>query len=163
MTASFSGAHPFRPQCLLDAFGNPDDDLLTDVIRLIEGVDRGECPRCRGPLPQAPGLPAGSRLTRCRCIPVCGPCGDHEGIPASWRANYIGAEVDDLGWLIDPAEREEERAAFYAAHPPQPAILGPAGVLVTEDGAGPIAGRPRPGGWAEFGFDDTADVAERMR
>ena len=99
-----------------------------------------------------PRGPAGGRRLTARADALDRAVADHAtavktGIPASWRADYIGAEADDLGWLIDPAEREEERAAFYAAYPSAAAILGPGGMLVTEDGAGPIAGRPRPGGW----------------
>lgn len=162
-TTAFSGAHPFRPQCLLDAFGNPDGDLLDYVLPLVEGVDRGQCPRCREPLPEPPVWPAGSRITRCRCVPICGPCGDHEVIPDAWRADRLGIDVEDVGWLVEPEERDQERAAFYEQHRPRIGTLAADGVLVTEDGVGPVQHRPHPGGWAEFGYDDSADVAERGR
>ena len=42
--------------------------------------------------PDATIYPAGSRVTECRCIPICAVCGDHEG---------IGVTVPPSVWPVD--------------------------------------------------------------
>jgi hypothetical protein len=82
---SFSGAHPFRPLCLAELLDDPDQ--VYDITAMI---DLGHCPRCEERmLPQRPNYPAGSRVTRCRCIPICSACGSHEAFvairhPSEW-------------------------------------------------------------------------------
>lgn len=69
---SFSGAHPFRPSCLADL-----GMVMDEVAEITLAVDAGDCPRCGASLPEN-CLAAGSRMTRCRCVPVCGECGTDE-------------------------------------------------------------------------------------
>jgi hypothetical protein len=82
MVRSFSGTHRFRPQCLLCVWGADfatTGQSVSTVEELVRRIDSGRCPRCAGPL-ASPLPPAGSRSTRCRCIPVCTPCGTHEAL-----------------------------------------------------------------------------------
>ena len=71
---SFSGTHSWHPTVLLDTdaheAGTADD--------IIDNIAAGRCPRCEGPLPDPPEFPAGSRITQCRSIPICGRCGSDE-------------------------------------------------------------------------------------
>jgi hypothetical protein len=70
---------------LIDAIAAADDfptnpDVIKDhAARLVALIDAGTCPRCEIPLPKADELPAGSRVTDCRCIPICRLCGSEEG------------------------------------------------------------------------------------
>jgi hypothetical protein len=172
---SFSGAHPFRPQCLREKllaewpdyyreeYGVTEAALsyrdsaqaLADVddqaVAIIGLIGEGLCPRCgEGDLQ----YPAGSRVTSCRCIPICAACSDHESIPSAgvlpaiswpWPAPHIQAQFAE--WLGEGV----------------PGILDlPSETLVTEDGAARVVGRPHPGGWLESGYDDAADQAERF-
>lgn len=152
---SFSGAHPFRPQCLaallddeyLDAFYGTDAD--EHLAHLVTEVDSGRCPRCGRDLPTGATRPSGSRVTRCRCIPVCGPCGEHE------IADLVGPN----DWpAVSPSEVDEWRAEMLANA--KPGIVTES-TVITEEGASEIRPRPHPGGWAEFGYDDSRDQAER--
>jgi hypothetical protein len=54
--------------------GFPGDEVDA-VVEIVRRIDSGRCPRCERPLS---GYPAGSRATRCRCIPVCSACGEQE-------------------------------------------------------------------------------------
>lgn len=106
---TFSGAHPFRLQCIRSALYELVDGVIYDEIdadsfatRMLDLVDEGRCPRCLGDLPNDPVLPAGSRVTRCRCIPVCVVCGDHEP---------FGGSLDE--WpVVQEATSDEELAAW---------------------------------------------------
>lgn len=154
MTTAFSGAHPFRPQCLTDLL---DADYLEDeyettptehLARLVTAIDAGRCPRCGRTL-AANQMPAGSRVTRCRCVPVCGPCGEHE----------VPHLIDPNDWpAVDPSEVDDDRAELIASA--DAGIISGA-TLVTEDGASELRSRPHPGGWSEFGYDESADQQER--
>src|SRR6516165_3331712 len=70
---TFSGTHPWSPSVLMDTDA---DEYTAECI--VENIEAGRCPRCEGPLPTMPEYPAGSRITRCRSIPICGPCGSDE-------------------------------------------------------------------------------------
>jgi len=48
------------------------------VVMVTKTIDDERCPRCLDPLPEPPIMPAGSRVTECRCIPICSACGTHE-------------------------------------------------------------------------------------
>lgn len=161
---SFSGTHPYRPQCLLanvdatpDVDADPDeladpDRLVAVVVAITSCIGQGKCWRCDDPLPTPPVLPAGSRATRCRCVPVCLPCGEHEAI--------LEERGDEFAWHVDRHQRDAEIAASRGQC--KSAILS-GDVIVTEDGAAPVRSRPHPGGWAEFGYDDASDRSERQR
>lgn len=153
---SFSGTHSYRPTCVSDAaklaavtdFGfDPFDAAAQDKIGahwagVVTGrLERGQCPRCRGPLPTvSEPPPAGSRITACRCIPICASCGSDEAtypLPL-WR------------W---PTSRSAvSRRRNYVSSPPQSAILHD-GTVIDETGAQEVKMREHPGGWAEFGLD----------
>jgi hypothetical protein len=48
------------------------------IDEIVGRVQPGRCPRCEGPLPDPGEAPAGSRVTRCRSIPICERCGVDE-------------------------------------------------------------------------------------
>jgi hypothetical protein len=115
---TFSGAHPFRPSCLKselerDAvyYEMTDEQVMDDLAWLVSEIERGWCPRCEGRLPDGkPEFPAGSQISRCRCIPVCGDCGRHEQLSSaidgvwytSW--NWVHDRPDVSGTLsVTPA------------------------------------------------------------
>lgn len=155
MTNSFSGAHPFRPQCLAEMPNEPlDGDRIAEIVNMI---DAGRCPRCDGPLPDGkPIRPAGSRVTSCRCIPVCGPCGDAEpfhGVhPWDWP-------LDDYDVADEATAREDRMKGATLAHFGSDSDGSP--VMIDETGVTEVKLRPHPGGWLEHGYDDTNDEAER--
>ena len=185
---TFSGAHTFRPQCVVTAAREIFDEALAAIHpsttslapewavavaeRVTKAIGEGICPRCSDPLRPNPAperwRPAGSRATRCRCIPVCETC-------ASWAEPFLGVlavtrwptDRDDGDDGDDRTRKEIEAELIEKAKARcKVAVLetGPAGtVLVTSEGATPfeVQPRPHPGGWLEFGYDDTADVRER--
>lgn len=136
MMRTVSGAHPFRPQCAASAASAEAAEEIT------RNVDRGRCPRCLGPLPQAPITPAGSRVTDCRCVPVCETCGAHEA-----RAG-----------LTPPDRWPMTGVATHLAALPGTARLA----TVTPEQAGRLIDTAPPtGGAAVHGYDDSADETER--
>jgi len=182
---TFSGAHPYRPQCVVTAAREVfekvfEKDLHVAIpdlsVRLAEvittDIGNGRCPRCHDPLypdvkPEG-WKPAGSRALPCRCLPVCETC-------ASWIEPIIGTnpvtawptdtDLDDDGEETRK-EHEQQRVRKLKAQS-ETALLqaGPGGlVLVTTEGVAPIDVqlRPTPGGWLEFGYDDSADEQERQ-
>jgi hypothetical protein len=167
---SFSGTHPFRPAHLLEQtregfqvatvkmravladYDAPcDDEVVTHVARLVELIDGGYCPRCERPL----GALAGSRLTPCRCIPICSRCGRHEAFCALYTPN---------AWPLDEDEVEDELQQVESRLRPAVLELDEGEMtLLTEEGVGPPALREHPGGWAEFGHDDPAEDDDERR
>jgi len=170
MTAgSFSGCHPFRIQCLReqlltewpgyhrDEYGDDLEDYVAEreadpddqAVVITSTIDAGRCPRCDELFP-ADRLPAGSRVTACRCIPVCPACGDHEALvvmPAiswPWPAVHIREQVS--GWM----QQGKAGPAIFTGE-----------TLITDNGVTSVRKRPYPGGWAEFRYDDRADRAEQ--
>lgn len=136
---SFSGVHPWHPTLLLDTDahdeGNADD--------IIWNIEHGRCPRCEGPLPVMPEYPAGSRITKCRSIPICGPCGTDEVY------EQLGDGLSSAGaWPLPMREIEERRAWFEGAA--RPAIVS-GDCLITSDGVGPVSIPCDTGGWAQYG------------
>jgi hypothetical protein len=81
---TFSGTHEFDPTVLLDT----DADVEGNNDDIVEDIESGRCPRCQGPLPTM--FPAGSRITRCRTIPICFRCGEDEGYEAMDAMAGIG-------------------------------------------------------------------------
>ena len=103
--------HPFRPTCLrselerhLDQQGEVDRGVVVHtLVGLLHDIDHGACPRCQGPSRTLPGgIPAGSRVTACRCIPICAECEAMEAKEAS-----IGLVYSVYDWYQDRAVRED--------------------------------------------------------
>lgn len=169
---TFSGAHPYRVGCVIDAARLIFDAILgTDAPvlaarvaeRVTTDIVNGRCPRCHDPL--VPEIkpegwrPAGTRALPCRCLPVCETC-------ASWIEPIIGVSPV-TAWPTDtdipahglPSRKDfEHQLAERLRAQAQAAVLehSPSGlVLLTEDGVMPIRPRPNPGGWLEYGYDPT--------
>jgi hypothetical protein len=163
---TFSGAHPFRPACLLSAYRESSDeevDCTDEVAVLIERyIDRGLCPRC-GRRYQEREMPAGSRVTSCRCIPVCRECGRAEALEGFALAEINGPEDSALlgmigpvcEWPIDADEQTMAIAEFDLRHT--------SGAPFADVPVSDIQEREHPGGWLEHGHDDSADVEEQER
>jgi hypothetical protein len=143
MTRSFSGTHEFFPQCLAELL----DEEPEQINNIRKDIEAGCCPRCWGALPSPPVSPAGSRVTRCRCVPICGPCGEHEAMGL----------VHPGDWPLEPDDVRDELEEWYRQAETTTGIItgGPDGapVLITEQGATTPKLRPHSGGWAEFGHD----------
>jgi hypothetical protein len=186
MIETVSGCHPFRPQHLIDELADyyssecPEDPeyvreefAVPEAEGLIRAIDRGECPRCGGPLADAehPGWdPAGSRMTDCRCIPICSTCGFDE---ATWpgvryprmdgSGTYFYAQSVGSWPYQGVAERVADRRANAVTGFLSIGADGNTDTVVTPGGAGPVVWRDHPGGWLEFGYDGTDDEAEVKR
>jgi hypothetical protein len=158
---SFSGAHPFRPQCAIDRLAGLDEDETEEqVLRITNEIDSGRCPRCGGPLPRPPTFPAGSEVTACRCIPICGMCGDHETMMdvEFALAKVAGEDFPEIkdgleDWPIAGVVEDMERRIT------QP----PTNVETAKVSFNQIATPPPMSGWSKFGYDDTADRNEQER
>ncbi len=177
---TFSGAHPYRPQCVIDTartlftellpMASASDLAIQYAERITKAIDTGICPRCSDPLRPDPApewwQPAGSRATRCRCIPICETCsGWAEPVLGTFAVTAWPTDADDgddrtrkeiEAELIDRAKAECTYGVLEA---------GPDGmVLVTTEGVAPVDVqlRPNPGGWLEYGYDDTQDERERQ-
>lgn len=92
---SFSGRRPWDPIVLNDT-GAYESGTADGII------ENGRCPRCKGPLPEPPEYPAGSRITRCRSIPICGDCGSDEAHQAMDGSGYSSSG----SWPLPVAEIE---------------------------------------------------------
>lgn len=136
MITTLSGSHPYRPQCAARLAG------VAAVEQVTVHVDAGRCPRCHAPLSEAPILPAGSRVTDCRCIPLCEDCGAHEArvFLAPIEEWPVGGVAADLGAATGRS---------YVA------TVDPAEAL------GMLSRGGRTGGWLEHGHDDSADRDEQ--
>lgn len=176
---SFSGAHRFRPQCLADAL-REDYEAASDLTdgswsteRLATEIDdrleeavymltEGYCPRCMAELQTIGGISgAGSRVTQCRCIPICAACGEREGMPC-------GTAITPLAWLnlkLWALDKEADaRRSEYLRKATITVGVGAADghgrpAVITEDGVRSVKLRPHPGGWEEFGYtEDEPDL-----
>jgi len=163
---SFSGAHPYRPQCVIDACSHdfPGADYSkwrTDIaVGITRKLDGGTCPRCDSVLDLK--VTAGSRITRCRCVPICPTCGDDEGRQASFGTGVSQA----WRWPVRKGDITRRRNKWLKQVTPAVMELGgddQVPVVLSDDGVTPVRTRPFPGGWAEFGYDDTPDQGERER
>lgn len=139
-TRSFSGRHEFQPDCL----GKTDAASRGMANQIVADISSGICPRCRGPLPAPPELPAGSRVTRCRCIPICGGCGSDEAHQEADRRGLSPAGC----WPV-ATEEIGERGRRYQRQV-RPAILTDDGHLIGEDGVIGVTEwhHADTGGWA---------------
>jgi hypothetical protein len=106
-----SATHEFRPRCLkneierlLDERGHVGRGLLVHaLVALLHDIDHGHCPRCQGPLYSVDGTaPVGSRVTSCRCIPLCTDCGAAESAERS-----VGGHPSLLDWYAGRAVRHD--------------------------------------------------------
>jgi hypothetical protein len=106
---TFSGTYPFHRTVL----GDTDAYVEGNAEEIINDIDAGRCPRCRGPLPTPPEFPAGSRITKCRSIPICGACGGDEAYEAIDAAHGRGWGISPAGcWPIGKEKIEERRARY---------------------------------------------------
>lgn len=173
---TYSGAHPYRPQCVIESGrrllevllpGTAAELAVLNAERITNAIDTGICPRCSDPLrpDQAPAdwKPAGSRATICRCIPVCDTC-------ASWIEPILGASAvtawptdEDNGDEVTQKEHETALVQHFKAHSQLVTVefVTNGLVFVSDDGVTPIQMRSHPGGWLEHGYDDSADIQER--
>jgi len=147
---TFSGTHDFDPTVLNDT----DAYEAGTADGIIWSIEHGQCPRCERPLPTMPEYPAGSRITECRSIPICGPCGSDEVYEALDVAQGYGYSYGLSGascWPL-PVEEIDERRARYRQQM-RPAILTADGHLITDDGSAPVINPRNTGGWAQYGTD----------
>jgi hypothetical protein len=146
---TFSGTHDFHPTVLADI----DAHQCGNADTIIDDIQNGRCPRCGMPLPTQPEYPAGSRITKCRSIPICGPCGSDDAHQASDASRGIGSGLSPASdWRVPIEEIEERRDQWMAQS--RPAILTGEGQLIGEHGSIPITiSNPcNTGGWAQYGF-----------
>ena len=139
---TFSGTGEFDPEVFEQTAASAEGNAayLAGLIVI------GQCPRCEGPLPTAPEFPAGSRITRCRTIPICARCGADEAYEAEFDGGVSDADV----WPLSVDEIEMRIAAVEAA---STLVTGPLvdGHLLTDVGVFTVANRPNTGGWEELG------------
>ena len=104
-------AHAFRASCLrselerhVDEHGGVERGVVGHALAgLLHDIDHDACPRCQGPTRRSPGeIPAGSRVTSCRCIPICAECETRETHEAS-----IGAVYSVFDWYHDREVRDD--------------------------------------------------------
>ncbi len=159
---TFSGTHPFDPTVLVDTDA---DESQADQI--VWDIEHGRCPRCEDLLPTGREFPAGSRITRCRTIPICRSCGVDEGYEAEDTragigygyspASYWPVSVDEIIGRRIRFERDMRPAILSPGEDRENRIGSPAWrrkyQLITEDGATPVTiiNPCNTGGWAEFG------------
>jgi hypothetical protein len=104
---TFSGTHDFHPTVLADTDADDGGGSADDIIWNIE---HGICPRCEGPLPTMPEYPAGSRITKCRTIPICNRCGTDEAYEQCDAAKGIGyGGISSASCWPLPIEEIDER------------------------------------------------------
>jgi hypothetical protein len=152
---TFSGTHVWDPSVLVDT----DAGIEGNADEIVWDIEHGRCPRCEGPLLLTTNpreFPAGSRITQCRSIPICGRCGSDECYEQLDGALGVGWGLSSAGaWPIDAERIDERRARFMRQM--RPAILAGDGhliTLITEDGAVPVVNPCNTGGWAQYGFPD---------
>ena len=118
---TLSGTHPFQRLCLeeevsgwmkvvgatlADPSWAPTEEHTRVASRravapLLDLLEEGVCPRCgAAPLPEEPELPAGSKITSCRCVPICETCGGAEShtVPAPISRLPTAALPRFLAW-----------------------------------------------------------------
>lgn len=139
MIQTFSGTHPWHPTVLADT--DADEYLAEDIINNIEA---GRCPRCERPLPTMPEYPAGSRITSCRSIPICGRCGTDEVY------EQLSAGLSSAAWWPLPVDEIDARKAEFEAVSTTAILSGD--TLITVEGAAQVVNPCDTGGWAQFGI-----------
>jgi hypothetical protein len=130
---SFSDTHDWDPDVLNDT----DTDASTASM-IIDNIEHGRCPRCAGPLPQPPDIPAGSRITQCRSIPICSHCGSEEADEFMLAFRRIGRGMLAASeWPVRPKDQRDEGFEAKAARVP----LSPSAAKNPHN----------TGGWAQYG------------
>ena len=163
MTQTFSGTHPYRPQCVVrsitrDGWGFDATAVAqTHAERVTLAVDAGTCPRCGDEFADNE-IPSGSRLTSCRCIPVCAACGADEA-----NQHGLGQECSPV-WRWPVSKNWRTRRANEVARRSRVVLATLEGdSILSAEGVTKLDTTPTSGGWAQFGFDDAQDRAERER
>jgi hypothetical protein len=152
---TFSRTHAFDPTVLVDT----DADEQGNGEQIVEDIEAGRCPRCWGPLPAMPEFPAGSRITKCRSIPICGRCGVDEVFEQCDGDAGIGLGLSSAGEWPLPNEDIDERRTRHDQQM-KPAVLTADGQLIDEDGVTPVINPCNTGGWAQYGgIDEGGDDA----
>jgi len=122
-------------------------------------------------------IPSGSRLTDCRCIPVCSLCGRAEALSGLAQALIRGPEDSLLIPLISPVcdwpvRRAKQQSAVDEFDRRPVCQWREALILFNTDGGLSVASETgvaqlelgeHPGGWLEYGHDDSMDREERQR
>ena len=184
-TQSFSGSHPFRPACLVAAhmasmegeYNDPEEgreEAIEFAAARVPAIDAGRCARCDVSLADGE-FPAGSRVTDCRCIPICSCCGRAEAFTGIAMASIGGPKGRSLlpliapvcYWPVDHGEQEAGVAAIMGRAVEREGFVASgsdgSSLLVSEEGVAQLQFREHSGGWAEVGYDDSLDDAERER
>lgn len=163
---SFSGAHAFRPQCVVIAVrdtqlqvadtprpGHQDgsSDLALAIVRAIDAL---RCPRCKHPLAVSKNgarcwMNAGSRETRCRCIPICSECGTHEAL----QPRFAQSQLHIRDWPTNADQVRADLKRWKAGATPGKGTLT-VSHLLTDDGVSVLRSEPDTGGWRQFGFSE---------
>ena len=139
---TFSGVHDWHDSVLNDTDA---DKMAAD--RIIESVESGRCPRCERPLPQP--FPAGSRITRCRSIPICSECGSDEAEQCARRGLSLSPASR---WPINRDEIDNRREAG-AANAADTLMLNLERSIVTGSRVIPVMPpQNNTGGWAQYGL-----------
>ena len=169
MTArTFSGAHPFRPACLVAAYEEclEDEELEPDELRaeaaefvanLVERMGEEHCLRC-GKEFAPKEIPSGSRVTDCRCVPICHVCAEAEGyqslvldlVQGPDDGVLVGLVGPVCDWPIDADQQDAAVREFRRRY------LVDATIRLDELGESPA----NSGGWLEHGYDTSADEEE---
>lgn len=138
---TFSGTHDWHSSVLNDA----DADQHTASL-IIQNIELGRCPRCEGPLPEDRYAPAGSRITKCRSIPICSRCGSDEADQCVDRRLSPAS-----AWPVDRVELDRQRQAREASAVRITVSLDDV-FTNTIDGAHSILPmQHNTGGWAQYG------------
>jgi hypothetical protein len=146
---TFSGTHDWDPSVLVDT--DADDPNYDNADDIIWDIEHGRCPRCECPLPTGREFPAGSRITKCRSIPICDRCGEDESFEVmdAMTGNGFGGISAASCWPL-PVEEIDERRVRHQQQMTL-AILTRDGHLINEDGAAPVINPCNTGGWAQYG------------
>jgi len=97
---TISGTRDWHPSVLAET----GRSVALNAELIIDDIKNGRCPRCWGPLPAPPKLPAGSRITSCRSIPICASCARDEINEA-----LDGLSISTAGTWPVPEEQIEDR------------------------------------------------------
>lgn len=122
---TFGGTHPFNPQHLVDAFLKSDrgckdrTQAVESVADLLIGLGESRCFRC-GTTLDGRESPNGSRVTDCRCIPICPVCSEAEvyephaarRIHGSDDGVLVGLLAPVCDWPVDPDRVAEGIVAY---------------------------------------------------
>ena len=127
----------------------PAHRCSTTADDIVENIESGRCPRCEYPLPQLPEFPAGSRITQCRSIPICGRCGGDE----VWELVEDGA-VSSAGFWPLPRDEITERIERCLSKCRVETAIMSGDQLITSEGAAPVVNPRNTGGWAQYGDTD---------